>query len=89
MSDASRLREASNGRALRPDEVAFLSRILGRGAACLSGTTVIDMSDGGMGSIRFAPFGSARKYGSTLADAQFTDADGTLVSVTVNLDQHG
>lgn len=90
MSDVLRSNDASNGRALRPEEVALLSRILGSERAnCLSDATVVDMNDGGMGSVRFAPFGDARRYGSTLADAQFTDADGIPVSVTVNVDQHG
>lgn len=49
---------------------------------------VQDMRDGGMGSLRFS--GSEQlRYGSTLAEAEFTDADGTQVSVSLMLDEAG
>jgi hypothetical protein len=50
--------------------------------------SVLDMRDGGMGSLRFS--GSEQRcYGSTLAEAEFKDADGTPVSVALMLDETG
>jgi len=49
---------------------------------------VRDMEDGGMGSIRFEPY-SSRRYGKTLAEAQYTDADGVPVSIALNADEDG
>jgi len=46
------------------------------------------MSDGGMGSLRFVG-AEERKFGSVLASAEFEDADGVSVSVTLNLDSAG
>lgn len=46
------------------------------------------MRDGGMGSLRF-PGVEQRRYGSTLAEAEFRDADGTPVSVALMLDEAG
>ncbi|MGY1411245.1 DUF6984 family protein [Luteimonas sp. A611] len=47
------------------------------------------MSDGGMGSLAISPFDSSRKHGSSPAECYFYDLDGVLVSVELNLDQHG
>jgi hypothetical protein len=46
------------------------------------------MQDGGMGSIRFEPSRPAQ-YGRTLAEAQYTDIDGVLVSIALNADKEG
>ncbi len=54
----------------------------------LSSAEVIEMSDGGMGSLRFSPF-QHRIFGSEIAQLQFNDLDGVPVSATVNLDDHG
>ena len=51
---------------------------------------VEDMDDGGMGSIRFvSPRIGPRGFGEALAEAEYTDADGVLVSITVTSDDHG
>lgn len=50
--------------------------------------SVQDMRDGGMGSLRFSG-AERRRFGSTLAEAEFRDADGTLVSVALMLDEAG
>ena len=50
---------------------------------------VEDMSDGGMGSLRFASSNRNRKFGAQISSAQFVDSDGILVSVTINVDQQG
>ena len=51
---------------------------------------VEDMSDGGMGSIRFQIDQPGRRlFGRQISEAAFVDADGVAVSVTLNLDQDG
>ena len=46
------------------------------------------MNDGGMGSLEFESCKPSRKA-HELVEAQFEDIDGTLVSVSVNVDQDG
>jgi hypothetical protein len=56
----------------------------------LSETLVQDMPDGGMGSVHFCKTSSKeRRLGKEIAEGSFRDADGVLVSVTLNLDQFG
>jgi hypothetical protein len=53
---------------------------------------VRDMPDGGMGSIQFCVPGSeamAHRFGKQIAEGAFTDADGTPVSVTIDIDEQG
>lgn len=50
---------------------------------------VEQMDDGGMGSLRFVSDARDRHVGGALAGASFLDEDGVLVSVTLNVDQHG
>lgn len=51
----------------------------------LASARVTDMNDGGMGGIRFvAP--DPRSFGKTLAEAQYLDSDGVLVSIVLNAD---
>jgi len=48
---------------------------------------VEDMKDGGMGSVRFQDADNReRHFGKKIAEAEFTDEDGVLASVVVNLD---
>ena len=48
------------------------------------------MADGGMGSIRFVPMsGESRSFGKPIAEAEYVDADGVLVSITLNVDEQG
>lgn len=49
---------------------------------------VFDMLDGGMGSVLFAG-DESRSLGVLLAEAEYVDADGILVSIVVNADQLG
>ena len=54
--------------------------------------SVEPMNDGRMGSLRFvtSPHDqSSRRFGIVASELSFHDADGTLVTVTLNLDQHG
>jgi hypothetical protein len=51
---------------------------------------VEDMSDGGMGSLRFVDAGHrVRRFGKKIAEAKFTDEDGVPVSAVLNLDDNG
>lgn len=57
----------------------------------LDGALVRDMTDGGMGSIRFL-FPDSRepaRLGKTVAEAEYMDSDGVSVQIAVNLDQEG
>lgn len=56
----------------------------------LSARLVEDMNDSGMRSVRFrAADNRHRRFGQKIAEAEFTDEDGTLVSAVVNVDQNG
>ena len=97
MSDASRAPKLGTPRPLREKEVALIKKLLSATAfaakgAQLSGILVQDMSDGGMGSIRFcqaASISDKRRLGSQIAEGAFRDVDGVPVSVTLNLDHQG
>ena len=58
--------------------------------AMLASSVVEDMQDGGMGSIRFLrPHQSKPVFGKTIAEAEYTDDDGVLVTIVVNIDETG
>lgn len=96
MSDASQAPDLGPARPLSAKEKALIEKML-RGTACeargqqqLANTRVQGMVDGGMGSIRFCAAPSKeRSFGDEIAEASFRDADGVLVSVTLNTDQFG
>jgi len=51
---------------------------------------VEDMADGGMGSIRFVQNSGERcLFGKKIAEADYVDIDGVLVSIVLNVDQQG
>ena len=83
-------------RPLRKDEADLISAMI-RNTPCaneilrsLSTRLVEDMSDGAMGSVRFtAPDNGVRRFGRTVAEAEFTDDDGIVVNTAVNLDDCG
>jgi hypothetical protein len=54
----------------------------------LASVLVMDMKDGGMGSIRFvgAP---GRKMGKVAVEARYTDSDKIPVLISINLDEEG
>jgi hypothetical protein len=50
----------------------------------------IDLSDGGMGSVRLTDGSDrVRRLGRELVKAKYTDEDGVRVSISVNLDEEG
>jgi hypothetical protein len=88
------LQDHNQERFLRDDEKALLCALLSnrpdfyRLIEEISRSRVIDMSDGGMGSIKFiSPDG--RTLGVTLVEAHYSDIDGVPVSITVNADDQG
>jgi hypothetical protein len=83
-------------RKLRHDERAVIEALLSdlpeERSLCqyLLEAVVEDMSDGGMGSVRFVWLsGHDSRFGRQLREATFADADGLPASVTLNLDQAG
>ena len=54
-----------------------------------NGFMVEPMSDGGMGSLAFAPVTKSRRFGRQAAEFVFEDQDGVPVTAALNLDQEG
>ena len=85
-------------RLITPAEYGFLCRVAGAAGKSLddvglsAAAMVEPMTDGGMGSLRFAApacEGSQRRLGEVFAEGAFTDRDGMPVSFSVNLDDRG
>jgi len=58
--------------------------------AMLASSVVEDMQDGGMGSIRFLSRHQSKPvFGKTIAEAEYTDDDGVLVTIVLNIDETG
>lgn len=55
-------------------------------APSLGELMVIDMDDGGMGSLRFASPPSGRYFGRQLVEGWYLDADKVPISVAINVD---
>ena len=97
MSDASQGRDVARiPRFLRQEERAVVLALLkhspsfGLLSRTLDTAVVADMNDGGMGSIKFIhPDDRDRRFGFEVAKATYTDEDGVLVSIALNLDQRG
>ncbi len=81
-------------RPLRQDEQALLRALLESGSDFqsleeqIAHGLVFDLPDGGMGSLKFAG-DESRSLGVLLAEAEYVDADGIMVSIVVNADQIG
>ena len=83
-------------RKLRKEEAALIAAMLRNSPKAdellrsLSERRVQEMNDGGMGSLRFRTADNRqRHFSKKIAEAEFTDQDGTLVSAVVNLDEIG
>jgi uncharacterized protein DUF6984 len=85
---------SSTSRPLRPEERDLISLLLSRTPnskelqSDLIESRVMDMNEGGMGSIRFVRLDS-RHFGKELVTGQYLDSDGVLVSISVNADDQG
>jgi hypothetical protein len=56
----------------------------------IPGCFVEEMQDGNMGSLKFVTSESRPgRFGEKIAEAEFVDEDGVLVSATINLDDRG
>jgi len=83
-------------RVLSEPETRLLRAML-IGASCdeaileqLGSSRVVEMGDGGMGSLKFKSSGGEdSRLGETVSQAEFIDEDGVAVSATINLDQYG
>lgn len=80
----------------KPEELEIVKRllILAGADAALNGqldrVRVEEMADGGMGSIRFVhSSGDTGEFGREMVVATGVDADGTELSIALNLDQFG
>lgn len=55
----------------------------------LDSARVVEMDDGGMGSLRFISSGGRTEALRQVAEITFSDVDGVLVSVTLNVNGQG
>jgi hypothetical protein len=82
------------GRPIRPEEAALLRGMLrDRSAdwtAQIPGAIVKQMTDGAQASLQFASnLPGFRRFGRQVAEAVYTDDDGTHVKITINVDENG
>ncbi|WP_298332919.1 hypothetical protein [Asticcacaulis sp.] len=94
MLDESPHHDHDGLRRLRSPEVALVKELLSKCSSLhlidggLDNVMVRDMNDGGMGSIIFSGEKN-RIIGRKIVDADYCDADGVLVRISVNLDNFG
>lgn len=94
MSDESRFSKSGPQRTLRSEERSLIRSLLSgvyptaEVESALTECLVVDMQDGGMGSIRFVG-SEPRSFGKALVEAQYSDSDGVLVTIAVNADHQG
>ena len=86
----------SANRPLRKEEMELINAMVRESSKAneivgsLSERLVEDMKDGGMGSLRFSSADRRiRGFGKKIAEAEFNDEDGVLVSATLNVDDTG
>lgn len=82
------------GRRIRNDEAALLRAMLrdrsAEWTAQIPGAMVKQMTDGAQASFQFASkLPGFRRFGKQVAEAAYTDDDGTHVSITINVDENG
>ena len=74
------------GRKLTPAERAVITALAPSVTTGLDDALVVEMRDGGMGSIRFLNGSDRRRYRS-IAQAEYMDDDGVSVSIELNVDE--
>jgi len=86
----------STPRLLRPEEATLITSMLRTSPKgnellpLIPECLVEEMQDGNMGSLKFVTSESRRRrFGEKIAEAEFVDEDGVLVSATINLDDRG
>jgi len=50
---------------------------------------VKELDDGGMGSLLFVSDKKNRRFGAEIAEKKYTDIDGTPITISLNIDNHG
>jgi len=87
--------QAETGRVLSFDEKTLVHQLLElSGLDCLpsgwlDSARVVEMDDGGMGSLRFISSGGSAEAVEQVAEISFSDVDGVLVSVALNVNGQG
>jgi hypothetical protein len=78
-------------RPLLDREIPLMQSLLGmaRRQDALDVLLVESMEDGNMGSLRIGETANSRKFGRSIAEAEFADRDGVLVIATLNVDTDG
>ena len=82
---------SGTARPLREEEYDLIAALLSgtqSGISVSRDAPVIDMRDGGMGGIRFVNV-LGRWFSKEVASAKYTDSDGVLVSISLNVDNCG
>jgi hypothetical protein len=86
----------STPRLLHPEEATLIANMLRTSSKgnellpLLPGCLVEEMQDGKMGSLKFVTSESRhRRFGEKIAEAEFSDEDGVLVSAAINVDDQG
>ncbi|MBJ7515002.1 MAG: hypothetical protein JHC82_01720 [Stenotrophomonas sp.] len=86
---------AEGGRVLSFDEKTLVHELLELSgldslpSGWLDSALVVEMDDGGMGSLRFISSGGRTEAIEQVAEISFSDVDGVLVSVTLNANGQG
>jgi hypothetical protein len=73
-------------RKLKRTEHALVTALAPSVTAGLDDVLVVEMRDGGMGSVRFLN-GSDRRRSRSIAEAEYVDDDGVSVSIELNVDE--
>ena len=86
--------EPKQARALTAEELALIQFLLATSDDSLpiqglSEALVVEMADGGMGSLQFVSTKTNRLFGGAIGDCQFNDADGIVVCASLIVDQDG
>ena len=78
-------------RKLNHNEETLLSKLLNIAKidVDLNKIEVIELNDGGMGSLGIGVGYESREFGQQVAEYQFKDSDGVTVSATLNIDTDG
>jgi hypothetical protein len=67
----------------------LLSKVPNMSAELVALTTVYEMNDGGMGSVRFVDNADTSRYLKALITAEYIDADNVQVFITLNVNTAG
>ena len=95
MSEESMSSVRSQERLLRQEEKDLVRQLVERTQKgnevleSLHSIKVVDLSDGGMGSVRTGPLNDEKRKAIPIASANYADSDDILISVQINCDESG